>query len=146
MTFPSSNICHVPHWNFLITSTWNTLSVVYRFTEVLLGFFGRGSGISFVSFYIKSDYGSPKIILHWLHWLQPINIALIHSGQLPKTQLSLQQRVRTLSACSESAEMLAAFQVVRKKIGSCRENKLQRARQESPLGNGIHFSHANSNN
>lgn len=55
-------------------------------------------------------------------------------------------RVRTLSACSEPAETLAAFQVIRKKRGSCIKNRLQSAHPEFPLGKSRRFSHPNSKN
>lgn len=82
-----------------------------------------------VGLILHEKRGSLKLILPWFPRLSPANIVLIHSGQPLKTQPALQ---RTLSASSESAEMLAVFQVIWKRWGSYTRNKLQSAHPELP--------------
>jgi len=111
-TFPSSNICPMPWWNSLITSIWNQLSVATRFTAVSLGCFRQGVG-HFACLLLHEQRRLLSQNYSMLPSQPPAHKHCLNSFRTVTKDPAIPAAVRrTLSACSESAETLAAFQVI----------------------------------
>lgn len=113
MTFPSSNICPVPWWNSLITSIWNQLSVATRSTAVSLGCFRQGVG-HFACLLLHEQRRLLSQNYFMLPSQPPARKHCLNSFRTVTKDPAIPAAVRrTLSACSESVETLAAFQAIR---------------------------------